>query len=88
MEFLHEIAKRLGADAFRIHYTVVDGRGAYFENVVRILYFSAGEIVLRGRGGSVRVTGEALSLGRYFAGDLEVRGDVRCVAREGGDGKL
>lgn len=89
MEFLREIGQVLGAgDALRIHYTVIDGRGAYFENVVRLLSFSETEIVLKGRRGSVRVAGEALSLGKYFAGDVVVRGTILSVSREGGDAQL
>ncbi len=68
MEFLREIANILGAgDALSIHYTVVDGSGGYFQNVVRLLSFSETEIVLKGRRSNVRVEGERLSLGKYFA---------------------
>ncbi len=89
MGFLREIAAFLGAgDAFSIHYTVVDGQGGYFENVRRLVRFSADVIVLKGRRGSLRVEGEGLSLGKYYAGDVEVRGDIRSVTREGGDEKL
>ena len=89
MEFLREIANLLGgADAFRIHYTVVDGRGAYLENVRRLAVFTPTEIVAMGRRGGVRVEGEDLSIGRYTAGDLVIRGNIVRVTREGGGEKL
>ena len=89
MELWREIGQVLGAgDVFRIHYTVVDGQGGYFQNVVRLLSFTETELVLKGRRGSVRVEGERLSLGKYFAGDLVVRGTIVAVSREGADVKL
>ena len=84
MEFLKEIAKVLGADAagaFRVQYAVVDGKGGYFQNVRRLVAFSPTEVVLRGRTGAVRVEGENLSLGKYFAGDLVIEGDIARVER-------
>ena len=83
MEFLREVGRALGAEAFRIHYTVVDGRGGYFQNVVRLVSFSEEAIVLKGRKGRVRVEGTGLSLGKYEAGDLVVRGRIRGVFCEG-----
>lgn len=89
MEFLREIANILGAgDALSIHYTVVDGSGGYFQNVVRLLSFSETEIVLKGRRCNVRVEGERLSLGKYFAGDLVIRGNIVRIGREDGHAKL
>lgn len=89
MEFLREIAGVLGAaDAFRIHYAVVDGRGGYFENVARLAFFSDREIVLKGRKGCVRVEGEGLSLGKYYAGDLVIYGNILHIGRGGGGEKL
>ncbi len=84
MEFLREIAGALGADAagtFRIQYTVVDGKGGYFQNVRRLTEFSRERVVLRGREGCVRVEGRDLSLGKYFAGDLVIAGDIVRVER-------
>ena len=37
--------------------------------------------MLRGRTGAVRVEGENLSLGKYFAGDLVIEGDIARVER-------
>lgn len=84
MEFLKEIAKTLGADAagaFRVQYAVVDGKGGYFQNVRRLVQFSPTEVVLRGREGAVRIEGENLTLGKYFAGDVIVSGAIVRVER-------
>ncbi len=84
MRLKEEIFKLLGgeSDLSRVQYTVVDGRGGYFQNVRRIKEFSADRIVLLGRRGGVRVEGEGLSLGKYYAGDAAVFGNILCVARE------
>lgn len=86
MEFLREIAGVLGADAagaFRVQYTVIDGKGGYFQNVKRLVQFSEEAVVLRGREGALRVEGTHLSLGKYFAGDLVIAGDIVRVERLG-----
>ena len=40
MEFVREICAALGADALRLRYTIVSGKGAYFQNVYRLAAFS------------------------------------------------
>lgn len=84
MRLREEIFKALGGegDALRVQYTVVDGRGGYFQNVKRISEFSAESIVFLGRRGGVRVEGKGLSLGKYCAGDAAVFGDICRVLRE------
>lgn len=76
MEFMREIEGALGADTFRIRYTVVGGRGGYFENVYRLAAFSESEVVIRGRRETVVVSGEGLTLGKYHAGDLVIAGEI------------
>ena len=71
-----------GEDPARISYTVTDGGSGYFRNVKRLAEFSAQKIVLTGKIGRISVEGENLSLGKYFAGDLEVRGNISLVKRE------
>ncbi len=84
MRLREEIFKLLGGegDAARVQYSVVDGRGGYFQNVKRIKEFSAERIVFLGRSGGVRVEGRELTLGKYYAGDAAVLGEIYCVARE------
>ncbi len=84
MRLREEIFRLLGGEGetARVHYTVVDGKGGYFQNVRRLPEFSDTAVVLRGRKGGVRVEGSGLSLGKYCAGDVAVFGDIRSVVRE------
>ena len=84
MKLISEISKALGAEGLavsRVQYTVIDGRGGYFQNVKRLLEFSENKIVLTGAKGAVSVEGEKLSLGKCFAGDVTVLGDIRKIER-------
>ena len=75
-----EIANVIGQeDSARVQYTVLDGRGGYFQNVKKILEFSENVIVFAGRKGAVRVEGEGLNLGKYYLGDAVVRGKILRV---------
>ena len=44
MEFVREICAVLGADALSLRYTIVSGKGAYFQNVYRLAAFSETEV--------------------------------------------
>ena len=85
MRLFSEIAAALGEDGseggLRVQYSVTDGRGGYFQNVKKLDAFSEREIVFRGRKGGLRVEGENLSLGKYFAGDAVIRGSILKVER-------
>lgn len=74
----------LGAEGetSRVQYTVVDGKGGYFQNVRRLPEFSSTAVVLCGRKGAVRVEGENLTLGKYALGDVAVFGKITAVRRE------
>lgn len=85
MRLITEILHELGSDGLstaRVQYTVVDGKGGYFQNVRRLLEFSPESILLAGKKGRVRVQGNSLSLGKCVAGDVAVRGDILKVERE------
>ena len=83
MRLFSEIKRALGQeeDAARVQYTVLDGGGGYFQNVKKILEFSENAIVFAGRKGAVRVEGEGLNLGKYYLGDVVVRGNILRVSR-------
>ncbi len=83
MRLSDAIFKFLGGegDPARVQYTVVDGRGGYFQNVRRLAEFSAERIVLLGRRGGLCIEGEGLTLGKYTAGDVAVFGEIRGVFR-------
>ena len=85
MRLFSELSKALAAEGqnfSRVQYTVVDGKGGYFQNVKRILELSQECIVLSGKKGSVRIEGSGLSLGKCFSGDVTVLGDIFRVLRE------
>ena len=83
MRLFSEIAKSLSAElGVGIQYTVLDGQGGYFQNVKRITEFSPERIVLRGKKGTVRVEGKNLSIGKYYAGDVAVKGEICKVEKE------
>lgn len=83
MRLFSEIVKSLSAElGTGVQYTVLDGQGGYFQNVKRITEFSQERIVLRGKKGSVRIEGKNLSIGKYYAGDVSVKGDIFKVERE------
>lgn len=81
---LSEIRKNFIAEdsAFRVQYTVIDGGGGYFQNVKKLLEFSPERLVLKGARGRLNIEGERLSLGKYFQGDLVVRGKIIKIERE------
>lgn len=82
MRFFEEILKSLGAEiGTGVQYTVVEGRGGYFQNVKKLDTLTAELIVLRGRKGGVRVEGKNLSLGKYGGGDAAVKGEIFKVER-------
>lgn len=71
-----------GLDSSRVQYTVVDGKGGYFQNVRRLVEFSPEKIVLAGKRGRVCVEGSALILGKCTLGDVSVFGNIVKVERE------
>lgn len=79
MGLFQAIQNDLSSD--RVQYTVLDGRGGYFQNVRRILEFSEEKIVLAGKKGTVCVEGGGLFLGKCYRGDVSVRGDIKKVER-------
>ena len=84
MKLFSEISKALKAEELtseRVQYTVIDGKGGYFQNVKRLLEFSESKIVFKGRKGAVSVEGENLALGKYFAGDAAVLGNIHKIER-------
>ena len=83
MRLISEIFKAVSAEAgARVEYTVVDGQGGYFQNVKRIVEFSPNQIVLRGKKDLLKVGGTELKIGKYYAGDVYVRGNIERVERE------
>ena len=89
MRLVSEIANLLAVEELsvtRVQYTVVDGRGGVFQNVKKLVEFSADNIVLAGKKGRLRVSGSGLSLGKCSAGDVTVLGDIQRVERDDAQG--
>ena len=83
MRLFSEIVKSLSAEVGSgVQYTVLDGQGGYFQNVKKITEFSEEKIVLRGKKGSVRIEGKNLSIGKYYAGDVSIKGEINKVEKE------
>ncbi len=85
MRLFSEIATLLAVEELsisRVQYTVVDGRGGVFQNVKKLVEFSAENILLAGKKGRLRITGSGLSLGKCTAGDITVLGNIQKVERE------
>lgn len=84
MRLFSEILKGLEADedySMRLQYSVIDGKGAYFQNVKCVREFSDALIVLQGRRDCIRIEGKNLSFGKYFQGDVTVLGDIQKIER-------
>ena len=81
MEFLQHILGAAGADTLHA-FTVVPGFGAYFRGVGSVAECGSGRIVVASGGVSLTVTGEGLSVGRYFQGDLFISGRIGEVRIE------
>ncbi len=81
MEFFQAIRGAAELSTGRVQYTVLDGKGGYFQNVRRLLEFSEERIVLAGKKGTITVEGKSLSLGKCFLGDVSVNGEITRVER-------
>lgn len=80
MTLLSEILQSLSAEAgVSVRFTVVGGKGGYFQNIRKILEFSAEKIVLRGKKEKLTVEGKNLSVGKYCGGDALISGDILKV---------
>lgn len=65
-----------------LSFTVVPGFGGYFKGVKRVIDFSAERVVLSVAKKQLTVTGENLSVDKFFQQDLFLRGDVRGISFE------
>jgi hypothetical protein len=59
--------------------TIVPGGGGYFEGVKSVGDFSNEKIVVYFPKQVVEITGEGLSIKKYYDGDLQIGGKVACV---------
>jgi sporulation protein YqfC len=78
MKLLSEILEKEGADV-NYAYTVIPDFGAYFKKVKGIVDYSTTEVKLNINGHSVMVSGEDLTIGKFFEGDLLILGKIKVT---------
>lgn len=78
MKLLQQILAEAGADTAKA-YTVVPGFGAYFKSVKSVAEYSSEKIILNLPQARLTVSGENLTIGKYFEGDLLVLGAIRST---------
>lgn len=81
MRLYDEIFQRLGgADLVPgARYTVLPGRGGYFQGVKAIAEFSDGHILLAFSRFFLEAEGSGFEIAKYCEGDLELRGNIGSV---------
>jgi hypothetical protein len=76
MKLLQQILDEAGADTSKA-FTVIPSFGAYFKCVKCVVDYSPQKVVLSLHKITLTVTGENLTIGKFFEGDLLIFGDVR-----------
>ncbi len=66
---------------YSFRYTVIDGTGGYFENVLKIGEISTYSLTLLSKSGAFIVSGKDLKVVKYCDGDLAVGGRIFKVER-------
>ncbi len=66
---------------YSFRYTVIDGRGGYFENVLKIGEISTYSLTLLSKSGAFRISGQDLKVVKYCDNDLAVDGKIFKVER-------
>lgn len=82
MRLYDEIFRRLGsgADLFAgARYTVLPGRGGYFQGVRTIGEFSSSRLLLGFRRAVLEIEGSGFVIEKYCDGDLELSGNILSV---------
>jgi len=81
MKLLKQLLSEMGADAADA-ITIVPSFGVYLTSVKRVEELSPENITLEINGRTVIVTGKNLTVGRFFMGDMLIRGEVTGVKIE------
>ena len=74
MKLLEQILSELGADSLK-SFSIVPDFGGYFRSIKGV----AEKIVLTLRKNKIILTGENLTLGKYFEEDLLIKGKIKGV---------
>ncbi len=78
MKLLEQILSELGADTLK-SFSVVPDFGGYFRSIKGVAEYSSEKIVLALKKNKITISGENLSLGKYFEEDLFIRGKITGV---------
>ena len=81
MELLQQILREAGCDLDRA-FTVLPEFGGYFKSVKRVEDFSSEKITLAVGKRRLIVTGEKLTVEKYFQQDLFIKGNITGVSFE------
>ncbi len=62
-------------------FTVIDGAGGYFENVLKIGELSTYSVTFLTKGGVFKVNGKDIKIVKYCDGDLVLKGTITGIER-------
>ena len=78
MKLLEQILSELGADTLK-SFSIIPDFGGYFRSVKGVVEYSSERILLALKKNKITVTGENLTLGKYFEEDLLIKGKISGV---------
>ena len=78
MKLLEQILSELGADTLK-SFSIIPDFGGYFRSIKGVVEYSSERIVLALKKNRITVTGENLTLGKYFEEDLLIKGKLKGV---------
>ena len=78
MKLLEQILSELGADTLK-SFSIIPDFGGYFRSIKAVVEYSSERIVLALKKNRITVTGENLTLGKYFEEDLLIKGRIKGV---------
>ena len=78
MKLLDQILSELGADTLK-SFSIIPDFGGYFRSIKGVVEYSSEKVVLALKKNKITVTGENLTLGKYFEEDLLIKGKLKGV---------
>ena len=78
MKLLEQILSELGADTLK-SFSIIPDFGGYFRSIKGVVEYSSEKVVLALKKNRITVTGENLTLGKYFEEDLLIKGKIAGV---------
>ena len=78
MKLLEQILSELGADTLK-SFSIIPDFGGYFRSIKGVAEYSSEKVVLALKKNRITVTGENLTLGKYFEEDLLIKGKITGV---------